>query len=51
MAELVRERDFEVFCLNDVDTPESDQEGITQAIQELLEVYFPYPSRFERSGS
>ncbi|RVU28988.1 sugar phosphotransferase [Streptomyces antnestii] len=47
LAELARTRRYDFFCLNDVNTPESEQERITTELRTFLESYFPFPSRFE----
>ncbi|WP_406295970.1 stealth family protein [Streptomyces sp. NBC_00624] len=49
LAELLTNRRFDFFCLNDVNTPSEQQEEIHQKIHAFLENYFPFPSRFERN--
>lgn len=49
LAELLTNRRFDFFCLNDVNTPSEQQEEIHQKIHAFLESYFPFPSRFERT--
>lgn len=49
LAELLTNRRFDFFCLNDVNTPSEQQEEIHQKIHAFLESYFPFPSRFERN--
>lgn len=48
MAELARSRSHDFFCLNDVNTPDDQQERVASDLHRFLEAYFPFPSRFER---
>ncbi|MGK5643546.1 sugar phosphotransferase, partial [Streptomyces sp. URMC 126] len=48
LASLARHRDHDFFCLNDVNTPEAEQEGVADRLHTFLESYFPFPSRYER---
>ena len=48
LAELARTRRYDFFCLNDVNTPEADQERVAAELHAFLESYFPFPSRYER---
>ncbi|WP_156723009.1 stealth family protein [Streptomyces apocyni] len=50
LAELLRTRRFDFFCLNDVDLPAEDRQRVDEQAQEFMESYFPYPSSFERSA-
>ncbi|RNG22325.1 stealth family protein [Streptomyces botrytidirepellens] len=48
LAELARSRSYDFFCLNDVNTPEAEQDRVTAELHTFLENYFPFPSRYER---
>lgn len=48
IADIEESRGYEFFCLNDVDTPQEDQERISEHLRAFLERYFPFPSTFER---
>ncbi|MYW64206.1 sugar phosphotransferase [Streptomyces sp. SID8379] len=50
LAELLTNRRFDFFCLNDVNSPAEQQEEIHRKIHAFLEGYFPFPSRFERDA-
>ncbi|GAA1279246.1 stealth conserved region 3 domain-containing protein [Streptomyces aureus] len=50
LDELARSHGHDFFCLNDVNTPEAEQERIASEIHTFLESYFPFPSRFESSA-
>src|SRR5690606_9468578 len=45
LRRLLRERKFDVFCLND--SPAVGEEGRGDLLGEFLERYFPLPSSFE----
>ncbi|NLT56428.1 MAG: hypothetical protein GXX79_18085 [Actinomycetales bacterium] len=45
---MLRERSFDVFCLNDHDDSGSDPVTQARMIREFLEAYYPLPSSFER---
>ena len=45
---MLRERSFDVFCLNDHDASGSDPVTQARMIREFLEAYYPLPSSFER---
>jgi hypothetical protein len=47
MTALARERSFDFFCLNDVNTPADQQRRIAEEVHSFLEAYFPFPSRWE----
>nr|WP_234010050.1 hypothetical protein [Streptomyces sp. SA3_actF] len=47
MEGLLTHRDFDFFCLNDVDTPPERAEEIALRVRDFLEAYFPFPSRWE----
>ncbi|MFD6152762.1 stealth family protein [Streptomyces sp. NPDC060243] len=47
MEGLLTHRDFDFFCLNDVDTPPERAEEIALRVRDFLETYFPFPSRWE----
>ncbi len=49
LVNLLRERNTDVFCLNDHETPESDVEEQQRILIEFLEAQFPVPSPFERA--
>ncbi|WP_234364912.1 hypothetical protein [Streptomyces sp. RTd22] len=34
--------------MNDVNTPEAEQDRVTAELHTFLENYFPFPSRYER---
>lgn len=50
LAELGHGTRHDFFCLNDVNTPKSDQARITTELQAFLDSRFPFPSRWELSG-
>ncbi|MFE1952369.1 stealth family protein [Streptomyces sp. NPDC059524] len=50
LAELLTNRRFDFFCLNDVNTPAEQQDEINEKIHAFLEAYFPFPGRFERDS-
>lgn len=50
LEELVANRRFDFFCLNDVNSPADEQDAINRKIHTFLETYFPFPSRYERGG-
>lgn len=45
---LLRERDRDVFCLNDTDADEAGHQRAERLSEWFLERYFPVPSTFER---
>jgi hypothetical protein len=47
LINLLRERDTDVFCLNDHETPESDMATQQRILAEFLQAQFPIPSPFE----
>ncbi|MDI3422695.1 stealth family protein [Streptomyces luteolus] len=47
MTALARDRAFDFFCLNDVNTPADHQDRIAEEVHSFLEAYFPLPSRWE----
>lgn len=49
LVNLLRERDADVFCLNDHETPESEMAEQQRMLAEFLQAQFPIPSPFERS--
>ena len=51
LAELANGRRYDFFCLNDVDTPEAEQEQVAEQLRSFLEHYFPFPSRYEVNSS
>ncbi|MER6452461.1 stealth family protein [Streptomyces sp900105245] len=50
MADLLATRRFDFFCLNDVNTPAEQRDQLAGELQAFLESYFPFPSRYERTG-
>ncbi|MET9364782.1 stealth family protein [Streptomyces sp. NPDC006632] len=46
---LLRDRDKDVFCLNDTTSDEADFARSDRLIRTFLEAYFPVASRFERA--
>lgn len=50
MAELLQTRDFDFFCLNDVNTPADQQQRIAEELHHFLDTYFPFPSRYEHTA-
>ena len=51
LTSLLRQRDCDVFCLNDHDSGKIDPLVQGTLIREFLEAYFPIPSQFERRVS
>ena len=49
LASLLRDRDYDVFCLNDHDSRRLDPEVQARIIGEFLEAYYPMPSSFEKA--
>ena len=45
---LLRDRDYDVFCLNDHDSSTIDPDTQLRIIRDFLEAYFPLPSAFEK---
>ena len=48
MERLLRQRDQDMFCLNDGSNPELSSEERNTAVTEFLEAYFPIPAPWER---
>jgi len=48
LRRLVRDRDHDVFCLNDHDSTGPDADAQQSMLLAFFEQYFPLPSRFER---
>ncbi|MDN5789284.1 MAG: stealth family protein [Micrococcales bacterium] len=48
LASLLRRRNFDVFCLNDMDSSTVDPLHQSTMLRDFLESYFPLPSSFER---
>lgn len=46
---LLRDRDKDVFCLNDTTSDEADFARSDRLIRTFLKAYFPVASRFERT--
>ncbi|MFJ9001603.1 stealth family protein [Streptomyces sp. NPDC102359] len=42
-------RNFDFFCLNDVDVPQDQRAAVTARMFSFLEEYFPFPSSFEKA--
>ena len=51
LTTLLRERDYDVFCLNDHDSSRIDPVSQAKIVGDFLEAYFPLPSSFEKPGS
>jgi hypothetical protein len=49
LQRLLRHKDADVFCLNDVDTTDALRPLQAQVMREFLERYFPLPSPFEEA--
>lgn len=47
LANLLRRRDVDIFCLNDTDSSQADHSRQTAMLEEFLSAYFPLPSSFE----
>nr|WP_323137440.1 stealth family protein [Streptomyces viridodiastaticus] len=43
-------RNYDFFCLNDVDVPPEQREEVTARMFSFLEEYFPFPSSFEKAS-
>lgn len=50
LQRLLRHRDADVFCLNEVDTSADAHERAHALARQFLEAYFPLPSSFELTG-
>lgn len=48
LQRLLRDRDADVFCLNEVDSADVDPVAQAQLVRGFLGAYFPLPSSFER---
>lgn len=48
---LLRERDADAFCLNDIDSSANDDAALLAMVRHFLDSYFPLPSSFEKAGS
>ena len=48
---LLRNRDYDVFCLNDHDSSRLDPIAQAKIVRDFLEAYFPLPSPFEKGSS
>ena len=48
LRRVLRDRDYDVFCLNDHDTADVDPEEQVRLILDFLRQYFPLPGAFER---
>ncbi|SDP53376.1 Stealth protein CR1, conserved region 1 [Pedococcus dokdonensis] len=51
LSSLLRQRNVDVFCLNDHDSDSVALQTQDTVIRRFLESYFPIPSQFERSAS
>ena len=51
LADLVERTDVDFVCLNDFATPEERREEVARTVRDFLEVLFPFPTEFERTGS
>lgn len=49
LVNLLRDRNSDVFCLNDHETPEADMAKQQALLADFLETQFPIPSPFERA--
>ncbi|MCG2622254.1 stealth family protein [Arthrobacter sp. I2-34] len=47
LLRLLRDRNADVFCLNEVDSSGLDPEDLDRMVQDFLTEYFPVPSSFE----
>lgn len=47
LQRLLRGRDADVFCLNEVDSSTSDAQAQERILGGFLDAYFPVPSQFE----
>ncbi|MBE3074644.1 MAG: hypothetical protein IMZ75_06810 [Actinobacteria bacterium] len=45
---LLRNHNFDVFCLNDHDSSAMDPQTLAHEMQRFLSQYFPLPSSFEK---
>jgi hypothetical protein len=50
LEQLLRQRRFDCFCLNDVDVPADERDAVSERMYHFLEAYFPFPSTFEKRG-
>jgi hypothetical protein len=50
LTNLLRTRDYDVFCLNDHETAESDVQSQKRILADFLPRYFPLPSPFEKAS-
>jgi len=50
LTNLLRTRDYDVFCLNDHETAESDVAAQKRILTSFLPRYFPLPSPFEKAS-
>ena len=48
LTTLLRDRDYDVFCLNDHDSSRIDPVEQARIVRDFLDAYFPMPSSFER---
>ncbi len=48
LTTLLRDRDYDVFCLNDHDSSRIDPVEQARIVRDFLEAYFPLPSPFEK---
>lgn len=51
LQRLLRGRDADVFCLNEVDSSTMDARAQQHVLEGFLEAYFPVPSQFEKEPS
>jgi len=47
MLNVLKDRKYQYFCINDVGLPEEREEAVNEAVKDFLESYFPLPSEFE----
>jgi hypothetical protein len=51
LQRLLRRRDADVFCVNEVDSSTVDPDAQGRILSSFLDGYFPVPSQFEKEGT
>ncbi|MBV1854959.1 stealth family protein [Catellatospora tritici] len=51
LARLVRQRNTDVFCLNDTNSSVADLDEQAQMVREFMEAYFPFKAPWELTGN
>ncbi|MEV0455342.1 stealth family protein [Catellatospora methionotrophica] len=50
LARLVRQRNVDVFCLNDTNSADGEMDEQTAMVRDFMEAYFPFQAPWEQTG-